>query len=120
MATGQILFAFGDSFRFSDLGERLLVLPGSWTVLMGGQSVIAVFEDNVKQWTGHRRDTMFDNLPVILTLTAVQVLVLSALVWWRFRKGKGLRDPLDPLDLGVGIFMAVNAALAMQWMWFGT
>jgi len=100
-----------------DALEALLVLPGSWYVLFGGKSVVYVFEENVKDWTGHRRDTMFDNAPVFFALVLAQVLVLSLLVGWRFHKGKSLRDPVV---LGTGIFMAVNAALAMSWPWFGT
>lgn len=112
----QIVIGFG-SISFSDLGQSLAVVPGSWMVLLGGQSVVTIFEDNVKDWTGHRKDTMLDNAHVFLALTAVQVLTLGSLIFWRFRQGKSLRDKWV---LGIGIFMVVNAALAMQWMWFGT
>lgn len=117
VALAQVFTGFGRDFGFDDFFERIAVVPGSWFVLLGGQSVITIFEDNVKDWTGHRKDTMFDNAPVFLALTLAQILVFTAIVLWRFRKGKGMRDPVV---LGIGIFMAVNAALGMQWMWFGT
>lgn len=86
-------------------------------MLFGGQTVVSVFEANVKDWTGHRRDTMFDNAPVFFGLVLAQVLALSLLVAWRFRRGAG---PRDPLVLGVGLFATANAALAMSWPWYGT
>ena len=105
---------------FSDwdhLLESLAVSLGSWLVNLGGQSVIHIFEDNVKDWTGHRRDTMLDNADVFFTLTAVQVLILSAIVTTRFRLQKTWKDVLV---LAVGVFVLVNAALGMNWMWYGT
>ncbi|MFK5956966.1 MAG: hypothetical protein QM477_11045 [Planctomycetota bacterium] len=97
--------------------KAMILLPGSWLVHLGGQSVIHIFEDNVKNWTGHRRDTMFDNADVFFALTAAQVFLLSSVTAWRFRMHKGWRDPLV---LSVGIFVLVNAVLGMDWMWFGT
>lgn len=100
-----------------DLLQVLLILPGSFLVLLGGQSVVTVFEDNVKDWTGHRRDTMFDNMDVFLGLVSVQTLLLALLLAWRYRRGATRRDPVV---VGVGLFLVVNALLAIDWMWFGT
>lgn len=86
-------------------------------IFLGGHTVITVFEDNVKNWTGHRRDTMFDNAHVFFGLVLIQVTILSLLVAWRFRRGKTWRDPVI---LGVGMFTLVNGLLAMDWPWYGT
>jgi len=86
-------------------------------VLMGGQTVISVFEENVKDWTGHRRDTMADNTEVFVLMMLIQLAALSWFVARRFAKGKSWRDPVVR---GIGIFMAVNAFLAMDWPWYGT
>lgn len=102
---------------FEDFGAWGFLLFGSWPVLVGGQSVIHIFEENVKDWTGHRQDTMFDNADVFFGLVAAQTLLLTLLVFWRFRKGKGWRDPFV---LAVGLFVLVNAALGMHWEWYGT
>lgn len=100
-----------------ELDSIFFWLVGSWPVLVAGQSVITIFEDNVKDWTGHRRDTMFDNAGVFFGLMAAQTLVLTMAVFWRFRSGKTWRDPLV---LGIGIFLLINAILAMDWPWYGT
>ena len=105
---------------FSSIGEsltQLALVPGSWWILTGGETVIAIFEENVKDWTGHRRDTMFDNLHVFALLTIAQTLILSGIASLRFHKGKNWRDPIL---LGIGLFSAINAAMGMHWMWFGT
>lgn len=122
LCTAPIVFAqffvgFGHGFSFDDLGEQLMIMPGSWFVLQGGQSVVHLFEENVKDWTGHRQSTMMDNWPVFAGLTLAQVLLLTVLVWRRFLKGRTLRDRGV---LGIGLFLFVNAALAMQWKWFGS
>jgi len=91
--------------------------PIHWCVLMGGQTVISVFEENVKDWTGHRRDTMADNTEVFVLMMLIQLAALSWFVARRFAKGKSWRDPVVR---GIGIFMAVNAFLAMDWPWYGT
>ncbi len=63
------LAAARQSIEDFNLGETLLLLLGApltWPIFLGGQTVIRIFEDNVKHWTGHRRDTMFDNAHVFL------------------------------------------------------
>lgn len=97
--------------------EGLFLTLGSWLVNLGGESVIQVFEANVKDWTGHRRDTMFDNANVFFALTAAQVLVLSAIVTTRLRMKKTWSDRVV---LSVGLFVLVNAGFGMNWKWFGT
>ncbi len=100
-----------------DFGVSVLVAPLTSPIFLGGHTVITVFEDNVKNWTGHRRDTMFDNAHVFFALVLIQVTVLSLLVAWRFQRGKSWRDPWV---LCVGVFMMVNAFLAKDWPWYGT
>jgi uncharacterized membrane protein len=100
-----------------DKAATVVFAPIHWIILIAGQTVISVFEENVKDWTGHRRDTMADNTEVFVLMLLIQLAVLSWFVALRFRKGKTWRDPLV---CGVGIFMAVNAFLAMDWPWYGT
>jgi len=105
---------------FSDLDQGLETLAvglGSWLVNLGGQSVIHIFEENVKDWTGHRSDTMFDNAHVFFALTAAQVLLLSTIVTTRLRLKQTWRDMVV---LSVGLFVFVNAFLGMDWEWYGT
>lgn len=112
--------AISKLLRDGEWGEAFLqfaIAPVISPIFLGGQTVITVFEDNVKNWTGHRRDTMFDNAHVFFGLVLIQVAILSLLVAWRFRRGKTWRDPVV---LGVGIFMAVNAWRGMDWPWYGT
>jgi hypothetical protein len=113
----NLLFHAIREWRADGFLEGLAVTVLQWPVLLGGQTVISVFEANVKDWTGHRRDTMLDNSHVFLALTVVQALVLSLLVYRRLRKGKTWRDPLLR---GVGLFMLVNGWMAMDWPWYGT
>jgi len=102
---------------FEEFDSIFFWLIGSWPVLVAGQSVITIFEDNVKDWTGHRESTMFDNAPVFFGLMAAQTLVFTMAVFWRFRSGKSWRDPLV---LGIGIFLLINAIMGMNWEWYGT
>ncbi len=97
--------------------QHLLLSPIVSPVFLGGQTVITIFEDNVKDWTGHRRDTMFDNSHVFFGLVFIQALVLSLIVAWRLRGGKTWRDPVV---MAVGAFVAINAFLGRDWPWYGT
>ena len=108
---------FGSSRGLAALAEQLTILPGSWYVQLGGQSVVSIFEAHVKTWTGHRRDTMLDNAAVFFGLVLLQAGLASLLVTWRLRRGAPLRDPLV---LATGAFTAVNALLAASWPWYGT
>ena len=101
---------------FEWLGALAALFFGPW-VLLGGASVQAVFEANVKDLTGHRRDTMMDNVHVYLGLTAFQALLLALIVALRTRSDRGLRDPLV---WAVGLAVAANAALGITWPWWGT
>jgi hypothetical protein len=100
-----------------DLRDVFITLPYSWYVLSCGQSVIKVFEENVKNWTGHRTFTMIDNWPVFFALGFLQAVILSYVVARRLRAGRSLKDPMV---ISAGVFMCVNAILASSWNWAGT
>lgn len=93
------------------------LVPIGWPIYLGGHTVVTIFEENVKDWTGHRRDTLLDNLHVYAALTAVQVLLLMAILVWRWRRGAGWRDPWV---WAVAIFMLANSLAAWDWPWYGT
>lgn len=107
----------GDGGVEWDQAGAIVGAPFHWPVLMGGQTVISIFEENVKDWTGHRKDTLLDNVGVFVLMMTIQVAVLSFFVAKRFQKGKTWRDPLVR---GLGILMAINAFLGMEWPWYGT
>jgi Na+-transporting NADH:ubiquinone oxidoreductase subunit NqrE len=67
--------------------------------------------------SGHRRDTMMDNLGWYLLLTAAQTAVLAAVVAWRLRRRARL---VDPVVLAVGAGVAVDAFAGTGWPWWGT
>lgn len=52
-----------------------------------------------------------------LDLVAAQTILIALLLAWPHRKGATRRDPVV---VGVGLFLVVNALLAIDWMWFGT
>jgi len=95
--------------------STLMAVPASAWVLLGGGSVIAVFEATVYDLTGHRQSTMFDNIHVFLALTALQcapfvaILVRRSESRWR-----------DPVALAIGAAFLVNALLGARWPWWGT
>ena len=95
--------------------SALAAVPASAWVLLGGGSVIAVFEATVYDLTGHRQSTMLDNLHVFLALTALQcapfVAILARRSEWRWR---------DPVALSIGAAFLVNALLGACWPWWGT
>jgi hypothetical protein len=112
--------AISKMLRDGEWAEAFLhfaIAPLITPIFLGGQTVVSLFEENVRNWTGHRRDTMFDNAHVFFGLVLIQALILCAIVAWRFRRGKTWRDPLV---LGVGVFVTVNGLLTMDWPWYGT
>ncbi|HEX6885621.1 MAG TPA: hypothetical protein VF530_19770 [Planctomycetota bacterium] len=91
-------------------------LPLSWWILTGGWTVQQVFEATVEDVTGHRRDTFLDNGHYYLALTAVQTLLVAALVARRER-GSFRGDPLAWL---VFLLALANALAGVPWPWWGT
>lgn len=95
--------------------SALAAVPASAWVLLGGGSVIAVFEATVYDLTGHRQFTMLDNMHVFLALTALQcapfvaILARRSVSRWR-----------DPVALAIGAAFLVNALLGVRWPWWGT
>ena len=111
------LFLSGRSAYSVDAGEFLLMIPGSWWVLIGGYSVQARFEDTAKELTGHRQATMMDNWHYYYGLVLLQTLLLCLVIAWRLRKGSGFRDPVI---VAVGVFSFLNAWLGHTWPWWGS
>jgi hypothetical protein len=100
-----------------DAQSLYLTLPYSWWVLSCGQTVVKIFDENVKNWTGHRQSTMLDNWPVFFGLGLIQAIILSLIVAHRMKGGE---KPTQGLALVGGIFMCVNAMLATSFNWAGT
>jgi hypothetical protein len=97
-------------------GTLALALPLSWLVACGGWSVQGVFELTAKAVTGHRRDTLMDNLPYFAGLTALQmglVALVVALCWRRPR----WRDPAVVCAFALAL---ANGLAGITWPWWGT
>lgn len=96
---------------------RWLSLYFPWPVHLGGWTVTSIFESTAKQVTGHRRDTLMDNLHYYLGLTLAQCVILALLLMAMNRL------PLTFKRMGwiaVGAFVLVNAHLNITWPWWGT
>lgn len=91
-------------------------LPLAWWVLAGGWSVQQVFEATAKDVTGHRQSTFADNWHYYLALTALQTLLVAALLARRER-GSFARDPLAWLVLALAL---ANSVAGIAWPWWGT
>jgi len=87
---------------------------GLW-VLLGGRTVVEVFEATARALTGHRSATMLDNVHVFLALTVLQSAVLVAIL---ARRDRDYRR--DPWALAIGAGVLVNGVLAAQWPWWGS
>ncbi len=96
------------------LPEVWFFFTSAW-VLLGGGSVIAVFEATVRDLTGHRQSTMLDNAHVFLALTALQCAPFIAILARR-----GVSRWRDPVALAIGAAFLVNALLGARWPWWGT
>jgi hypothetical protein len=120
LASGVQLAASALGWSPSGSSQTLLgllaVLPISWLVLCGGWSVQTVFEETAKDLTGHRHDTLLDNLHYYAALTAAQMLLLALLVAWRWRSPR--RG--DPVVWAVFALAAANGIAGMAWPWWGT
>ncbi|MFN0243022.1 MAG: hypothetical protein ACKVWV_09045 [Planctomycetota bacterium] len=97
--------------------DALATTTFSWWVLLGGASVQAVFEETAKDVTGHRQWTMIDNWHYYVALTAVQTLVLAAILAWRWKKP---RKRFDPAVVAVVVLVVGNALAGITWPWWGT
>ena len=95
--------------------SALMAAPASAWVLLGGRSVIAVFEATVYDLTGHRQSTMGDNIHVFLALTA---LLCAPFVVILARRTVSRRR--DPVALAIWAALLVNALLGVRWPWWGT
>lgn len=91
-------------------------MPLAWWILCGGWTVQQVFEESAKDVTGHRHSTFADNAPYYLALTALQTLIVAALVAWRWR-GPLAREPVARWVLALAL---VNALAGIPWPWWGT
>lgn len=97
--------------------ESLIAALVSLTVLLGGRSVIAIFEATVHAVMGDRPDTMMSGAPWFYALTIAQTLLLAAAIAWRRRRAGRF---LEPWTLLLLCLVGVNAALAADWPWWGT
>lgn len=97
--------------------EAPLVFPLGATVLVGGRSSVEMFEASVDAVHGDRRDTFVDASWWYYSIAGAQVLTVAALLAWRRRQRRLLRDPFA---LGVLLLVLLNAALAVRWPWWGT
>jgi hypothetical protein len=100
---------------FHPLG-LVAMLPISWFVLCGGWSVQGLFEETAKSLSGHRRDTMIDNWSYYAALTGVQLVLLAALVAWRWRHA----PKRDPLASSAAALAFANGLAGMAWPWWGS
>ena len=96
--------------------ELASMLPFSWLVLCGGRSVQSMFDWSVIAVTGHRQTLLMDNLPYYAALTGAQMVLLAALIAWRWKSARRH----DPLAWLVCLAFAANAAAGMAWPWWGT
>ena len=95
--------------------DVLLAAPVGLWVLLGGRSVVEVFEATARGLTGHRDSTMLDNVHVFLALTAIECALLIAVLVWRDRPRRR-----DPVALAIGVAFLGDALLAAHWPWWGT
>jgi len=112
----QIVWWFSPDSHYSvDLPNALRASPIGLWVLMGGRSVISVFEATARAITGHRSSTMVDNAHVFLAYTAIQCAVLVAILVRRQRPWRK-----DPVALAIGALVLLNGLLGSHWPWWGT
>ena len=115
-----VQFAFhaaGRSTTTFDFGELFSMLPWSWSVLSGGFSVQALFEQTAKAVSGHRQSTMLDNWPYYMVLTWLQFSLVAAYCAL-------MRDPVrrfrDRPAILSGVVLLINALLGITWPWWGS
>ena len=98
-----------------DWWDALRASPIGLWVLMGGRSVIAIFEATARDITGHRSSTMIDNTHVFLAYTAIQCAILVAILVRRKRPWRK-----DPVALAMGALFLLNGLLGSCWPWWGS
>ncbi|MHC5009416.1 MAG: hypothetical protein ACYTG6_00520 [Planctomycetota bacterium] len=111
------VFGSGQASYSVDVSGFLGGASIAWWVQMGGHSVQTVFEETVLTLRGRRQTTMLSNWPYYYGLVIAQTALLAAIVAWRLRRGRSLRDPLVLL---VAAFVVVNAWLGRNWPWWGS
>lgn len=97
--------------------ETLGLTLVAWWVLLGGVSVVATFEATAQLVSGHRQMTMIDNWPWFLALVLVQTSLLAAFLAPRFGPGATWKSPRLWLIFAA---VAINAACAVDWPWWGS
>jgi hypothetical protein len=97
--------------------ENLLLFPLGVPVLAGGRSAVLLFEETVRAVCGDRRDMMLDNAWWFFSLAGTQMLAIGVVMAWRRRRRGNF---CDPVVIGLWLLVAVNAALAVRWPWWGT
>jgi hypothetical protein len=97
------------------VGKFLLVAPIGLWVLLGGRSVVELFEATARDLTGHRTFTMVDNAHVYLVFTGIQCAIFVAILARRDRPRRR-----DPVALAIGAAFLANALLASHWPWWGS
>ena len=95
--------------------DVLLAAPVGLWVLLGGRSVVEVFEATARGLTGHRDSTMADNVHVFLALTVIECALFIAILVRRDRPWRR-----DPVALAIGAAFLGDALLAAHWPWWGT
>ncbi len=95
--------------------EVLGAAPIGLGVLLGGRSVVEVFEATAQGLTGHRISTVFDNLHLFLALAVIECTLFIAILVRRDRPRRR-----DPVALAIGAAFLCDALLAAHWPWWGT
>lgn len=97
--------------------ESLVALPVGLSVLIGGKSIILIFEATIRAVQGDRSDTMMTGAPWFYALMLAQSALLAGILAWRRRRTGRI---LEPISLILLLLVACNAALAVDWPWWGT
>jgi len=83
----QCAWVLGPSSPYSfSAGGAVQAAPVGLWVLLGGRSVVELFEATARDLTGHRQSTMIDNVHVYLAMTAVQCALLVIVLVRRNRR----------------------------------
>jgi len=112
----QIVWWASDASPYAGSASALAqAAPVGLWVLLGGRSVVELFEATARALTGHRNATMLDNVHVYLVYTFLQCSILVGILK---RRDRDFRR--DPVALGVGAAVMANAFLASRWPWWGS
>lgn len=101
---------------YSAAWHRVLgAAPIGLVALLGGRSVVEVFEATVQGLSGHRDSTMLDNFGLFLAFTVVECTLFVTILARRDRPRRR-----DPVALAIGAAFLCDALLAAHWPWWGT